>query len=89
MAGNYENKYDGKVYNSGFKENDGNLMLGINKNWGHSYFNFSTYNNTFKLLKEKEMLTENLPISMVMEMITADTDYKGYKTGFRIRKLII
>jgi iron complex outermembrane receptor protein len=31
MAGNYENKYDGKVYNSGFKENDGNLMLELIK----------------------------------------------------------
>ena len=31
LAGNYENKYDGKVLNSGFKELDGNLMLGINK----------------------------------------------------------
>ena len=26
LAGNYENKYDGKVLNSGFKEFDGNLM---------------------------------------------------------------
>ena len=33
IAGNYENKYDGKVYNSGFSETDGSIFLGINRNW--------------------------------------------------------
>ena len=51
LAGNYENKYDGKVLNSGFKEFDGNLMLGINKNWGHSYFNVSSYNTTLNIVE--------------------------------------
>ena len=89
MAGNYENKYDGKVYNSGFKENDGNLMLGINKNWGHSYFNFSTYNNTLNIVEgERDADGKFTYINGNGEEITAtDTDYKGYKTGFPHQKI--
>ena len=89
MAGNYENKYDGKVYNSGFKENDGNLMLGINKNWGHSYFNFSTYNNTLNIVEgERDADGKFTYINGNGDEITAtDTDYKGYKTGFSHQKI--
>ena len=89
MAGNYENKYDGKVYNSGFKENDGNLMLGINKNWGHSYFNFSTYNNTLNIVEgERDADGKFTYINGNGEEITAtDADYKGYKTGFPHQKI--
>lgn len=89
MAGNYENKYDGKVYNSGFKENDGNLMLGINKNWGHSYFNFSTYNNTLNIVEgERDADGKFTYINGNGDEITAtDADYKGYKTGFPHQKI--
>ena len=89
MAGNYENKYDGKVYNSGFKENDGNLMLGINKNWGHSYFNFSTYNNTLNIVEgERDADGKFTYINGNGDEITAtDADYKGYKTGFLHQKI--
>jgi iron complex outermembrane recepter protein len=45
MAGNYANKYDGKVLNSGFKEVDGGLFLGINKNWGYAHFNLNSFNS--------------------------------------------
>lgn len=50
-AGNYANLYDGKVYNSGFSETDGNIFLGINRNWGHTHFNFSTYNNKLGIVE--------------------------------------
>ena len=51
FAGNYQNAYDGPVYNSGFREYNGSLMLGINKNWGHSHLTFSSYNNTLNLVE--------------------------------------
>jgi len=50
-AGNYENKYDGKVFNSGFKEWDGDLSLGLNKNWGHSILTVSSYNNKLGIVE--------------------------------------
>ena len=84
LAGNYENKYDGKVLNSGFKELDGNLMLGINKNWGHSYFNVSSYNTTLNIVEgERDADGKFTFINSNEDDVTAtDEDYKGYKVGF-------
>lgn len=44
LAHDYQNKYDGYVFNSGFRENATNLMLGLNKSWGYSHLTLSTYN---------------------------------------------
>ncbi len=44
-ATNYQNKYDGRVHNTGFKENDLNAYLGLNRKWGYSHLNFSMYDN--------------------------------------------
>lgn len=89
MAGNYQNKYDGKVYNSGFKEYDGNLMLGVNKNWGHSYFNVSTYNNTIGIVEGERDQEGNFTfINRNGDEITASNpDYRGYKIGFPHQKI--
>ena len=43
-AGNYQNKFDGKVLNSGFKELDGGFFLGLSKNWGYTHMTFNTFN---------------------------------------------
>ncbi len=45
IAGNYGNKYDGKVLNSGFQELNGNVFLGINKNWGYTHFSVHSFNS--------------------------------------------
>ncbi|WP_213190610.1 TonB-dependent receptor [Cloacibacterium caeni] len=89
LAGNYENKYDGKVLNSGFKELDGNLMLGINKNWGHSYFNVSSYNTTLNIVEgERDADGKFTFINNNGDDVTAtDEDYKGYKVGFPHQKI--
>src|SRR5665213_1810772 len=34
MATDYTNKYDGRVYNTGYAETDAALNLGVHKNWG-------------------------------------------------------
>ena len=38
QAKNYQNKYDGRVYNTAFKENDINTYIGINRSWGISTY---------------------------------------------------
>ena len=43
-AGNYSNKYDGKVFNSEFEEYDGAGMIGISRIWGFSTISFSSFN---------------------------------------------
>ena len=44
IAGNYRNRYDGPVFNSGFREYDGNGYVGLNKRWGYSHLTFSSFN---------------------------------------------
>lgn len=44
-ATNYRNKYDGRVFNTGFKETDVNGLIGLNRKWGYSHLNLSVYDN--------------------------------------------
>ena len=46
MAHAYKNKYDGYVPGSQFHERAGRLMLGINKQWGHSRLTATAYHLT-------------------------------------------
>lgn len=43
MAHAYQNKYDGWVYNSGFREQAANVVLGINRSWGYSHLHLGAY----------------------------------------------
>jgi iron complex outermembrane receptor protein len=43
-AHNYQNKYDGYVWNSGYGENDIKANIGIQKSWGHSNLTLSLFN---------------------------------------------
>ena len=49
VAGDYQNRYDGRVYNSGFNEYDANGYVGVNKSWGYSHLSFSTFNQRLGL----------------------------------------
>ena len=46
LAHAYKNKYDGYVPGSQFRENAGRLMLGLNKEWGHSRLTWTAYHLT-------------------------------------------
>ncbi|MBS1975002.1 MAG: TonB-dependent receptor, partial [Bacteroidetes bacterium] len=45
QATNYENKIDGRVFNTAFNETDANLALGLHTKWGYSHLNMSLYND--------------------------------------------
>ncbi|MGA3013451.1 MAG: TonB-dependent receptor [Bacteroidales bacterium] len=45
QAKDYQDKYDGRVYNTAFSETDANMYTGINKKWGYSHLNFSLFND--------------------------------------------
>ncbi|MEP7320678.1 MAG: TonB-dependent receptor [Saprospiraceae bacterium] len=42
----YQNKYDGYVFNSGYKENTVGGIVGLNKSWGYVHLHFSAYHLT-------------------------------------------
>lgn len=44
-ATNYQNKIDGRVYNTGFKETDANATFGLHRNWGYSHLSLSLFND--------------------------------------------
>ncbi|RYY19904.1 MAG: TonB-dependent receptor, partial [Cytophagaceae bacterium] len=51
VAGDYRNRYDGRVFNSGFNEWDANGYVGLNKSWGYSHLTFSTFNQNLGLIE--------------------------------------
>ncbi len=46
MAHAYQNKYDGYVFNSGYRENNFGGIIGFNKSWGYAHLHFSIYDLT-------------------------------------------
>lgn len=88
FAGNYENPYDGKVYNSGFKEIDGSLSIGVAKKWGYSYLSVSTFNQRVGIV-EGERDVNGRFLKMIVEdngdiegePVTSG-DLKGYGIGW-------
>ena len=51
MAHAYKNKYDGYVPGSQFRERAGRLMLGLNKQWGHSRLTWTAYHLTPSIIE--------------------------------------
>ena len=51
MAHAYKNKYDGYVPGSQFRERAGRLMLGLNKEWGHSRLTWTAYHLTPSIIE--------------------------------------
>jgi iron complex outermembrane receptor protein len=49
-AGDYENRYDGKVYNSRFNELNGSAYLGVEKDWGYSHFFVSRFHQQLGII---------------------------------------
>jgi len=51
QAGNYQNSYDGKVFNSGFNELDWDAQMGVNKSWGFSHVYVSNFDQHIGLVE--------------------------------------
>ncbi len=83
-AANYQNRYDGRIWNSGFQERDLNGYVGWNKNWGYSHFNFSSFNQKIGLVEgERDSLGRFIQLlalndSTVEQLPALANDLKGY-----------
>lgn len=89
MAANYKNKYDGKVYNSAFSETNGNLSLGINKNWGHSFLSLSSYNAKPGIVEgERDQEGNFIFVNEQGEEATATaSELNAYKVGIPFQRI--
>ena len=45
-ATNYQNRYDGRVYGTAFRETDASLSMGLHKKWGYSHIGAEWYDDT-------------------------------------------
>ena len=88
IAGNYSNKYDGKIINSGFNEFNSSLFLGINKKWGYSHFNFSSFNTKVAITEGDRDSLGNFTFVIpdgkndVKIVSTSKNDLNSFKIGF-------
>jgi iron complex outermembrane recepter protein len=83
-ASNYQNKYDGKIYNSGFKEYDGSAFLGINRSWGHAHLHLSSFNNIINLAEgERDSSGRFIFLDKTgNEVIATSKELNTYSVGF-------
>ena len=51
LAGNYQNRADGPVLNSGYREANLNGYAGLNKSWGYAHLTFSTFNQQLGIVE--------------------------------------
>ncbi|SNR76234.1 TonB-dependent receptor [Hymenobacter mucosus] len=58
VAADYRNRYDGRVYNSGFRELNASGYVGLNKSWGYSHLTFNSFNQILGLIEgERDSLS--------------------------------
>ncbi|MEO5892094.1 MAG: TonB-dependent receptor [Ferruginibacter sp.] len=83
-ATNYQNKPDGRVYNTGFKETDANLSIGLHRKWGYSHLSFSLFDDMQEIpdggrdsasRKFNRQITEE----DTTRPIVSDADLKSYR----------
>lgn len=72
IATNYKNKYDGRVYNTGFEETDAAANIGINKNWGYSHLGISMFDD----LQEIPDGSRDSATRKFTKQITEDDNYR-------------
>jgi iron complex outermembrane recepter protein len=82
----YQNKTDGYVYNSGFRENALSGLLGISSWWGYSHLTLSTYQLTPGIVEgDRDSLTGQFIKPIVLsngtegEALATHNDYMSYK----------
>ncbi len=87
VAGDYRNRYDGRVFNSGFNEWDANGYVGLNKSWGYSHLTFSSFNQNIGLVEgardsaSGRFLRDVAVNGQVDSRIATDDDLRGYALG--------
>lgn len=87
LASTYQNKEDGKVFNSGFQEYNSNIYLGLNKSWGYSHLNLSTYNILLNIVEGERNSTGNFVYDFansngtITKKTVTSKQLNGYKKG--------
>ena len=86
QAAAYQNKYDGRVFGTKYKENDLNAYLGINKSWGYSHLNFTLYDNIQEVPdgsrdSTSRRFTKQISEEDTLRPVADNNDLTGYSIG--------
>jgi iron complex outermembrane receptor protein len=94
LAHAYQNKYDGYVYNSGFREYASNATIGLNRSWGFSHLNLSLYNLEPGIVEgERDSLTGKFLKTTFgthddpMTQMAGNSDFHSYQPGVPFQKV--
>ena len=85
-AHDYQNKYDGYVYGSNFKNTNYGGAIGLNKSWGSSNLSFTSFNQHLGIV-EGERNEEGKFIKPINnngvadEAVATNSDFKSYSIG--------
>jgi len=69
-ASDYQNKYDGYVFNSKFKELDASAYAGIERDWGYSHFFVSQFNQKLGMIEGVRNMAGNFTKQLAINAIT-------------------
>jgi iron complex outermembrane receptor protein len=94
MAHAYQNKYDGYVFNSGYREQTIGGIIGVNRSWGYSHLHFSRYDFNPGIIEgERDSLRGKFvkPVaitdSTVGTAIATTNDFKRYAPTTPFQKI--
>ncbi len=82
-ATNYQNKIDGRVYGTSFKEKDADVYIGLNKEWGYSHLKFSVFDDLQSIPdgsrdSVSRKFTKQISEADTLRPIVSDADLKTY-----------
>ncbi|WP_211297829.1 TonB-dependent receptor [Prolixibacter denitrificans] len=92
-AHDYKNKYDGYVYDSRFKEDALNGVIGLNKSWGYSHLILSYYHMVPGIVEgERDSLTGKFLKPVMVngqpdETLATHSDFMSYKQGMPYQQI--
>ena len=84
QASDYQNKYDGYVFDSRFKENDLYARIGFTKKWGHTHVSISSFNQNLGLVEgDRDSMGNFIKLvklndSTSSEELANSADFKSY-----------
>ncbi len=94
MAHSYKNKYDGNVFNSGYREYAYSGIIGLNRSWGYSHLHFSSYNLIPGIVEgERDSITGKFTKPLALNdstegySVASNTDFNSYHPGTPFQKI--
>jgi iron complex outermembrane receptor protein len=84
MATNYKDKFDGRVYNTGFAETDASANFGVHKSWGYSRLGLSLYDDLQEIPdgsrdSATRKFTKQITDADTFRPIVSDAELNSYK----------